>query len=538
MMQRVLSTFRLRKRSICAAVAAAILLAVDCRAAPFPDEVYMPAAPENKASNLQPWKPAPREWGKMLEFYTRNNIFPGASILVKSPKWGVRFISTGRPVLENPDSKFKPTTQFRIGSCTKATVAVAILQLDYEHKLNLDDPITRHLPKEITDIIPNAADITIRQCLQMTAGLRSYTDIPYLSDTTPENALDVYTPLQLLSLAMEYNSYVFRPGESVDGEIYHYDYSNTGYLIAGLIAEQIEKKPLYQILDERVFKKAGMTDTFLARDYKITRRMANGYTAFYETGEWQNCSIFDQSVPWAAGAVISTPFDQLHFYETLFETEELLPDISRRKWLQMNYPGDHKGYGSAVLEEITPYGTMLGHGGTVLGYLTLILYNPDRDFYYISYINTWDNKYTRAEIFLRIAYLAMGSPEAPVPADGESIKLKDGTGRLAWHNGFVSGEEYRVYIGNSENAVFNATIDKHPDVSLDRVAGLSLLKKDLIPGKRYYWRVDVHRKLTEREIEFEREDIEVLISNFNTYVYREVPESVTIPGPVWSFVAK
>ncbi len=504
----------------------------------FPDEVYMTFAPESRASSVKPWKPAPWQWRKLLDSYIEQNVFPGVSVLIKSPNWGIRFVSSGQPIVGRDDFTFKPTTQFRIGSCSKATVSLVMLQMDYEHKLNLGDPITLHLPPEMTSKIPNAENITIRNCLDMTSGIRSYTDINLFGDPQPETALNHYSPETILNMAMEDNSYTFFPDSTIDGEIHNYDYSNSGYLLCGLIAERIEKKPLHEILRDRVFNKVGMTDTFMATDYHITRRMAHGYTAFYETGAWQNCVVYDQSVPWAAGAIISTPFDLLHFYESIFESDNLIKPVSRRKFLRMNYAHEHQGYGKAILEEICPSGAMLGHGGTVLGYLTLMLYSPDADFYYVCYTNTWDNKESRGEVFNKIAHLVFGCPENPVPSDSGFAKRRRGATQLAWQPGNVSGEEYHVYIGTSESSVYNASVDKHDGVSLDRVGGLSLDKKNLESGKQYYWRVDVHHKRTEREIQDELEDIETLMSYFNIYNYREVPAYDTIPGPVWRFTVQ
>ncbi len=524
---------------IAAALAAVtVLFAAGVAAQEFPDEVYLPTAPESEASNVLPWKPAPPQWAEMLSFYVDNDIFPGVSVLYKSPNWGVRFVSAGQPIVGKDKFKFKPSTQFRIGSCSKATVSIVMLQMDYEHKLNLSDPITMHLPPEITDKIPHAESITIRSCLDMTSGLRSYTDIVLLGDPQPDTALNHYQPTDILNMAMDYDSPEFLPDTTEDGEHFNYNYTNTGYLICGLIAERIDGKPLHELLRDRVFDKIGMSDTFLAQDYRITRRMAHGYTAFYETGAWQDGTIYDQSVPWAAGAVISTPFDLLHFYQTIFESEHLLKDLSRRKFLRMNYAEEHKGYGKAILEEIVPAGSTIGHGGTVLGYLTLMLHSPDENFYYISYINTWDNKYCRVEVCNRILHLALGSPEMPSPADGVDAPLKNGGVTLSWYPGNLSGEEYHVYVGTNEQAVVNATLDSHSGVSLERASELSLVKRGLKPGTRYYWRVDTHHKKSEREIQYEQEDIETLIGNFNTYAYRDVDDYDTIPGPTWSFTAK
>ena len=173
-----------------------------------------------------------------------------------------------------------------------------------------------------------------------------------------------------------------------------------------------------------------------------------------------------------------------------------------------------------------------------MGFLTLMLHSPDRDFYYVSYINTWDNKYGRAEVFDRIAYLAFGSPESPTPVDGEKARMKNDSAYLAWCDGALDGETYHVYVGEKEDSVFSATVDQHPDVSLDIVRRRELLKPDLKKGKRYYWRVDARHKRTEREVEIEREDIETLMANFNTYSYRPISEYVIVPGPVWSLTTK
>ena len=87
--------FGLCKRSylIAVLIAAALMCTFLCVAAEdladnWPDPVYLPFAPESEASNVEPWKPAPAQWARMLDFYTENNIFPGVSILIKSPKWG------------------------------------------------------------------------------------------------------------------------------------------------------------------------------------------------------------------------------------------------------------------------------------------------------------------------------------------------------------------------------------------------------------------------------------------------------------------
>ena len=149
----------------------------------------------------------------------------------------------------------------------------------------------------------------------------------------------------------------------------------------------------------------------------------------------------------------------------------------------------------------------------ILGYLTLMLYSPEEDFYYISYMNTWDNKYSRPEVFSRIAYYAFGSPECPTPSDGKTGKIANGKLSLLWRPGSLKSEEYHVYVGTNESDVTRATMEDHKGVSFDRVEDQNLQKSGLQPGKRYYWRVDTYHIRSEQEIEFEREDIETLMEN-------------------------
>ncbi len=500
-----------------------------------------PCRPVEEASNQRVCKKAPQEWVDILDYYTRENILPGVGVLIKSPNWGVRFFSSGKPNLSKPEEKFLPTTQFRIGSCTKAFMSNVILQQEYEHKLRLNQTINEALPKDVSSIIQNGDRINLESCLDMTSGLWSYTELPKFSDPTEDNALDEYTPLQLMQEAMRDGYPAFDPANAKDGEHYHYSYSNSGYTLVGILAEQLDGKKLPEIFKERIFDRLGMHDTFLATEPWITSRMAHGYTAFYETGAWQDCSIYTMTVPWSAGAVISTPFDLLAFYEDIFKGGKVLHNCSKQKFLRMNCAQEdgHKGYGKAILEEMSGVTPAYGHGGTVLGFLTLILYVPEADFYYISFFNTWDNKFTRGEIFERIAHIILASTAEPTPGDDSKAKLNnEGEVTLSWQAGYQYGTDHRVYIGTDEKAVEEASFEKHDGVTLDVVVGYEIKKKELIPGKTYYWRVDARRVRPVQEIEDEQKVINDLVGNENSYTNRLPKDVEIIPGPTWKFTVE
>ena len=500
----------------------------------------LPSVPAEQASSQRPWHYAPKLWSEMLDYYTKNNIMPAVAILVSNPNWGTRFACSGKAVIEDPSVKLLPSTQFRIGSCSKIFVAVTMLQMDAEHKVNLGDRIAEYLPKRIIDLVPNGNLLTIRQCLDMTSGLYSYTNEEYLGEVTADNAMYDFTQEQILTITKNMGTLTTEePGGKYDGEYPNYTYTNTGYLLCGLIAETLEKKPLEQVLKERIFDRIKITDSFLATDYRVTKRTAHGYTGFRNYGCWIDCTRYNQDVPWAAGAVISTPFDMIQFYEKLLTTEELIPVESRAKLLQMNYAFDHQGYGTGILEELLPTGPSYGHGGTALGYLTAVWYYPEEKTLYLQFSNDFQNKYTRAEVCYRMLDEVFGACDVPVPANGaDAVAAEGGKLTLRWQAGDLYGSEHTVYIGTDFDQVMNATPEAHEGVTVGKAAGFSYEAEGLQPGVRYFWRVDAWRKRTNREVKAEQSLIDGNLAYETTYVNRPARKEQTITGPVWSFTTR
>ena len=134
-----------------------------------------------------------------------------------------------------------PQMRYAIGSVSKQFTAVAILMLAEEGKLSVDEPIARWYPA-----VTAADRITLRHLLSHTSGIADYWPQDYVmpqmtGDVDPETIISSFAkrPLQ------------FQPGE-------RYEYSNTGFVIAGRIAEMVSQKPLFALLQERVFTPLGM----------------------------------------------------------------------------------------------------------------------------------------------------------------------------------------------------------------------------------------------------------------------------------------
>jgi CubicO group peptidase (beta-lactamase class C family) len=140
-----------------------------------------------------------------------------------------------------PPTPARPEMRYSIGSISKQFTATAILMLAEEHKLSLDDPVARFLPE-----LTRAKDVTIRELLSHTSGYQDY----WPQDYVPPFMLQETTPDQIL------NRWAKKPLDFEPGT--QYQYSNTGYVIAGLIVEKAGRMPLLQFLAKRVFAPLGM----------------------------------------------------------------------------------------------------------------------------------------------------------------------------------------------------------------------------------------------------------------------------------------
>ena len=142
-----------------------------------------------------------------------------------------------------------PATVYRIGSVTKLFTSTAILQLRDQGKLRLDDPVSLYLPWfRVRNPFPDAPEITIRQLLTHTSGLGSYWEALFNSRWT-----EIRTVEALIDLFAD-DPLLFEPGE-------RFEYSNSGFAVAGLVIEKVSGQVYYDYVREHIFKPAGMEHT-------------------------------------------------------------------------------------------------------------------------------------------------------------------------------------------------------------------------------------------------------------------------------------
>ncbi|MFI8166238.1 serine hydrolase domain-containing protein [Streptomyces sp. NPDC085931] len=254
----------------------------------------------------------------------------------------------------------------RAGSNTKTFTAVVVLQLVAEGRVRLDEPVETYLPGLVRGKGIDGRRITVRQLLQHTSGLPSYTDHLGLEDFEKIQHR-FFQPHDLLATALAHPAH-FPPGT-------RWKYSNTNYLLAGLLIERVTGRPVQEEMTRRVIRKAGLRHTYWpqAGDRSLRRPHAHGYAlSDPRTRRVMDVTEMDPSWGGAAGQLVSTPGDLAAFARVLIDGG-LLPArqlAEMRKTVDAPLlPGWRYGLGVFSVP-LSCGGVYWGHGGDIDGYET------------------------------------------------------------------------------------------------------------------------------------------------------------------------
>ncbi|MGW7084709.1 serine hydrolase domain-containing protein [Streptomyces sp. NPDC054871] len=253
----------------------------------------------------------------------------------------------------------------RIGSNTKTFTAVVVLQLVGEGKIRLDAPVETYLPGLVRGDGIDGRRIKVRQLLQQNSGLPNYSN--YLGDE-----VRYFEPRELLDIALRHKA-DFEPGKK-------WAYSNTNYVLAGLIAEKVTGRPLAEEMDRRIIKRIGLRHTYFPApgDATIRGPHPHGYYRDSADAPLQDVTEIDPSWGWAAGALVSTNSDLNRFYSALLSDRgRLLAPAQLAEMRGSTLPaedtfGPGARYGLGIVSKPLPCGDGLywGHGGSFPGYET------------------------------------------------------------------------------------------------------------------------------------------------------------------------
>lgn len=257
---------------------------------------------------------------------------------------------------------------FRIGSLTKTYVATVVLQLAAQGKLTLDDTVAHWLP----GLVPGGASITIRQLLSHSSGIADFDQDPrVLKPYLGGNLSYHWSPRALIKIAVSHKP-LFTPGA-------RYSYSNTNYLLAGLIVQAATGHTLAVELKRRIFRPLHLENTSFQTHPGLSAPYAHGYYVFDKPPATDISGL--SPYPWAAGAIVASGTDVMAFYHALL-AGELLPaaELDTMKTTlsegpQTDLPGSRYGLGLESYQ--LPCGRAWGHGGNFPGYLVYSLTSDD-----------------------------------------------------------------------------------------------------------------------------------------------------------------
>jgi D-alanyl-D-alanine carboxypeptidase len=308
----------------------------------------------------------------LLDLMTANGVV-GASMAVHNPAEGLWLGTSGQADLHN-GVPMQPCTMTRVGSTVKMWTATIILQLVGEGRLGLDDPLSAYLPGEFIDEIAQADVATIRQLLQHSSGIYNYIQNLRFQTASLNDLLRPWKAEDLLAYAEGQHAY-FAPGTDVA-------YSNTNYILLGLLIEQLEGKPLHQVFDARIILPLGLRHTLFAGKNPVPDGIARGYIDIYSNRQVIESTYYSGWDYYTAdGGLISTPHDMQVFFRALLQGQ-LLDPAELAEMLSWQAPNQQDpaffdiAYGLGIFKMTTAQGTCYFHSGDAIGYYANMLYFP------------------------------------------------------------------------------------------------------------------------------------------------------------------
>ncbi|MCZ2849934.1 serine hydrolase domain-containing protein [Modestobacter sp. VKM Ac-2978] len=300
-----------------------------------------------------------------LDALVTDSGFPGVLAAVQDQHGlrdytaGVGDLATGEPVPVNGE--------VRIASNTKTFTAVVVLQLVGEGLVDLDAPVETYLPGLVRGEGGDGREITVRQLLQHTSGLPDYDDVLFTDYLALQHRF--MEPHQLLDVALPRPA-LFAPGTS-------WEYSNTNYVLAGLLVQEVTGRPIAEEITTRVTEPLGLTDTYWPHEGEQELRADHPHGYYRTTPEEQytDVTVQDPSSGWAGGQLVSTPRDLLGFFTALVDGELLSPELLAEMQTTVPAPSatprTQESYGLGLQTfTLSCGGTAWTHGGDIPGYET------------------------------------------------------------------------------------------------------------------------------------------------------------------------
>lgn len=322
-----------------------------------------------------------------LDEWHKAGKFPGATMGVVLANGESFSLAVGYSDRE-AKTPMKPTDRMLAGSVGKTFAAATALQLVKEGKINLDEKVEKYLGGEPWfSRLPNAKDITVRQLMNHTSGLVRYEFKETFTRDLTANPEKRWQPAELIAYLLDEKA-PFAAGQG-------WDYSDTNYIVLGMIIEKVTRKKFYDEANRRLIKRLKLTNTIpqdglklagVIQGYAGPNNPFGGKDEMIHDGKF----IINPQFEWTGGGYASTAEDLARWAKMIYEgrgfAADLLPQVLEGVAAPML--GRETRYGLGVIIRKTAAGTSYGHSGFFPGYMTDMMYFPDQKIAIAVQVNT------------------------------------------------------------------------------------------------------------------------------------------------------
>lgn len=272
-------------------------------------------------------------------------------------------------IMQGSKKKITANNYFQIGSISKTFIAASILNLEQNGKLSIDDPVSKYLKN-----YPRWNKITLRQLMNMSSGIYNYTDAFPIMGLSQAQQQKIYRPEELLAIAYKHPEN-FKAGKS-------WNYSNTNYVLLGVIIEQITEQDLSITLAEQFFEPLELQHTEYSGTGFHSTTLKNLVHGYRDNKDVTNLNLSSYA---AAGAIISTSDDISKWFKLLM-SGQVLAKKQQQELMTTIAIGNHSPkpanaqFGLGVYEYDSPiYGKIWWYQGVTEGYIGFVGYLPSEE---------------------------------------------------------------------------------------------------------------------------------------------------------------
>jgi D-alanyl-D-alanine carboxypeptidase len=353
---------------------------------------------------------------------------PSASLaVVKDGK--IAYLQAYGDARLDPRTPATPQMRYSIGSISKQFTAAAILMLQEQGKLSLDDPVSKYVPG-----LTRGNEVTIRELLSHTSGYQDYWPQDYvmplmLKPVTPQEILDKWGRIPL----------DFDPGT-------RWQYSNTNYVIAGVIVEKLSGMPLWTLLGDRIFTPLGMKSVTDTDEKALPGGDPQAYLR-YALGPLHPAPKEGRGWMYAAGELAMTAEDLAKWDISMMQQTVLKPaSYKEMETVQLLKNGAPTRYGLGLSIAMVNGHRVLSHGGEVSGFTAENMVMPD-DKIAVVVLTNQDAAEAASEIGNQVRTVVLKAESPQDKAEDERVRKV--------YDGLQQGKIDRSQFTDNANFYFN-----------------------------------------------------------------------------------